>query len=471
MARAPIGDVVVLLPGITGSVLQRDGRDVWSITPGAAVRALLSLGHSIKDLALREDPADADDLGDGVTAPRLVPDTHLIPGLWKIDGYTRVGRAIQESFAVTPGENYFEFPYDWRRDNRVAARRLARQSHDWLARWRERSGNGDAKLVLVGHSMGGLVSRYFLEVLEGWKSTRMLITFGTPYRGSLNALDFVANGMRKAVGPLTLVDLSGLLRSFTSVYQLLPIYPCFDPGDGELVRVTETDGVPNLDRERAAGALAFHREIREAVEAHLQEDAYLASRYTIHPIVGMFQPTGQSARGSGGGVQVLRTYRGEDQDGDGTVPRVSATPIELSNQRSEVYVADRHGSLQNADPVLVQLHGLISGVELDTSIYYALNTRLSLDLDDAYAADEPVEVRARPEREGYELTATVVDVASNAAVARQSLTPGEEGWWRTEVPPLPPGTYRVTVRGEGPVDPVTDVFVVLGAAEDGTAGD
>jgi pimeloyl-ACP methyl ester carboxylesterase len=39
------------------------------------------------------------------------------------------------------------------------------------------------KLILVGHSMGGLVARYFLECLEGWRDTRRLVTFGTPYRG------------------------------------------------------------------------------------------------------------------------------------------------------------------------------------------------------------------------------------------------------------------------------------------------
>ena len=48
--------------------------------------------------------------------------------------------------------------------------------------------------------MGGLVSRYYLEVLGGWRDTRRLITFGTPYRGSLNAVDFAANGFSKFFG-------------------------------------------------------------------------------------------------------------------------------------------------------------------------------------------------------------------------------------------------------------------------------
>ena len=34
MAKQPMGDVVVLLPGILGSVLQRDGKDVWAPIAG-----------------------------------------------------------------------------------------------------------------------------------------------------------------------------------------------------------------------------------------------------------------------------------------------------------------------------------------------------------------------------------------------------------------------------------------------------
>jgi hypothetical protein len=159
MSRTPVSDVIVMLPGITGSVLQKDGRDIWALSGGAAVRALTSLGSSIMDLKLDDDDPAADDLGDGIVTTRVIPATHLIPGLWKIDGYGRIAKTIRNEFDIQPGINFFEFPYDWRRDNRVHARRLARESWDWLKRWRERSGNDDAKLVLVAHSMGGLICR------------------------------------------------------------------------------------------------------------------------------------------------------------------------------------------------------------------------------------------------------------------------------------------------------------------------
>jgi pimeloyl-ACP methyl ester carboxylesterase len=460
MTRRPMKDVIVLLPGITGSALQKDGHDVWAVSAGAAMRAALTLGHDIKDLRLTEDPSDVDDLGDGVTASRVISDVHLIPGLWKIDGYSKIAASIEAGFDVEPGQNYFSFPYDWRRDNRVAARKLARESHDWLKTWRERSGNDDAKLILIGHSMGGLVARHFIEVQEGWKSTRMLISFGTPYRGSLNAVGFIGNGMSKKLGPLTLIDLSDMLRSFTSVYQLLPIYPCFDPGDGNLVRVTEAP-IPNFDPSRAKAALAFHHEIKDAVARNMTDPVYSADRYLIRPVVGTFQPTNQSARAAGDGVELFREYEGTDQDGDGTVPFVSATPLELGNNPSAMYAAERHASLQNFDPVLVQLSGLLSGLDLDLGTYYAVNSRLSLDVEDVYAADEPVVIRVRPENEGVPLTATIEDVEARIPPARAELAPGDQEWRSAEVPPLPAGTYRVTVQGGAGVDPVTDVFAVL----------
>jgi len=454
MPGKPLTDVVVLLPGITGSVLQKDGKDVWAVSPGAALRALVSFGRSITDLELHDDA----DLDDGVTAPMVMPDIHLIPGLWKIDGYGKVSNYIRRTFDAKAGENFFEFPYDWRRDNRVAARQLKDESDRWLHARRKKY--PDAKLILVGHSMGGLVSRYFLECLDGWRDTRMLVTFGTPYRGSLNALAFIVHGMRKALGPITLIDLSKLLRSFTSVYQLLPIYPCFQAADGgELVRVSEATGIPHLDVARAKAADAFHREIEQAVDKHRDDDEYMRDRYAIHPIVGTFQPTGQSAMPARDTVKILRDYKGEDQDGDGTVPRVSATPIELEHEEGAMFAAERHASLQNLDAALTQLTGLLTG--RDTSAFRDIpKSGLGLDVEDVFATEEPVAVRVRSEDESAELMAVVVDTETGAEAGRATLPRGIDEWREAEIPPIPAGTYRVTVSGGPTIQPVTDVFVV-----------
>lgn len=460
-------DVIVLLPGITGSVLSKDGHDVWALSAGAVARGVVSLGRSIASLELvHGDDPEADDLGDGITATRVLGDTHLIPGLWKIDGYGKVSAAIRRELDVVPGVNFFEFPYDWRRDNRVHARRLARCSREWLSAWRERSGNDDAELVLIGHSMGGLVCRQFLELHEGWRDTRLLITLGTPYRGSVNALDFLANGLTRRLGPVTLVNLTWLVSSFTSVYQLLPIYPCVDQGSGGLARVSEAASVPGVDAARAADALAFHHEIRDAVEAHRSDEEYRNRGYTIKPIAGIFQPTTQSAVVRAGGLDILRTYAGQDQGGDGTVPSVSATPIELSNQDREVYVRERHASLQNADVTVDQIVGLLRRQRIDQTVAFAVGGGIGLDVEDVYLIGEAVLVRALPEHEWESLVATVVEVSEGARVAAVALRAGDDGWHAGEIPPLPTGTYRVTVAGGEDSSSVTDVFAVVAEGAD-----
>jgi Lecithin:cholesterol acyltransferase len=451
-------DVVVCIPGITGSVLRKDGRDVWNISGGAIIGALATLGRSIDDLKLEQDPPDVDDLGDGITAPEVIRDVHLIPGFWKIDGYSKMLRYIEETFDVTRGRNLFEFPYDWRRDNRVAARRLQRESNAWLREWRASSGAGDAKLVLVGHSMGGLISRYFLECLDGWRETRTLVTFGTPYRGSVNALDTLVNGKK-----IKFFDLTEVARSLTAIYQLLPTYPCYVDGGGEPMYVDQAD-LPNLDRAKVTAALDFHREIAAAVDEHRKDHAYQEGGYDLARIVGFKQPTQQSAVRDGKRVKLLRTIEGEDPGGDGTVPRPSATPLEYEDDQGATFSAERHASLQNDDHLLLQLAGVVTGNTINWVQFRPAAPRidLSLDVEDLYSAADPVRVRARPEREAAgELLAVAVDAETGDERARQVLVPGDDGWHEAELGPLPEGVYRVTAFGEGSVEPVTDLVTVL----------
>jgi pimeloyl-ACP methyl ester carboxylesterase len=405
-----------------------------------------------------------DDLGDGIVATTLVPDLHLLPGLWKIDGYTAMVQSIQARYEVRENENLFTFPYDWRRDNRVAARRLERQSREWLDRWKQSSGNANARLILVAHSMGGLVSRYFLEVLGGWERTRALITFGTPYRGALNSLDSLANGMRQAGG---LVDLTDLGRSLTAIYQLLPIYKCYDPGNGTLVRVAEAD-IPNVDRQKAEAALRFHREIEEAVKENQKLEKYREEGYRMYPVVGIRQETSQAGIRDGNRVRMVTSHPGLDFGGDGTVPRPSATPIELSDDGREMFAATRHGSLQNADAVLVHLDGVLSGLALNTGDLRdeVLRTlppvKVSLQVEDLYLAGETVTVRARPDQENVPLAVTLTETQTGQGT-QVPLQPGLDGWHTASFGPLPAGAYRVEVRGPQ-VEPAADAFAVADAA-------
>lgn len=300
-----------------GSVLRRGRDDVWSLTGGGLFRTVTSRGGPIVALTLASEAGTDDDAGDGVTASSLIADIHALPGFWKIDGYTRARERILQRFEATPGENFFEFPYDWRRDNRHHARRLKRQSAEWLAAWRERTRNPLAKLVLVAHSMGGLVSRYFLEVLGGWRDARALVTFGTPHLGTVKTMRALVDGFPSTLGLLALADVTTAIRSFTSIWQLLPVYAAFDLGDGKLTRLSDTSA-HGLDLARVQAGRDFHRELQAAALRNAADPAYVASGFTTHCIVGVHQPTLQSAVAGAQRLLFHERFDGRDDSGDGT---------------------------------------------------------------------------------------------------------------------------------------------------------
>jgi pimeloyl-ACP methyl ester carboxylesterase len=440
-------------------VLKKDRKTVWGFAPGSIARALFTAGGAIADaLEMNGDDPKREQLDDGVTAEALMPDLHLLPGYWKIDGYGVITAAIRSMFAAEPGRNFHLFPYDWRRDNRAAAHKLQRQTHSWLTEWRRQS--PDAKLILIAHSMGGIVSRYFLDVLGGWKDTKALITFGTPYRGSLNALDTLSNGLRK--GPVTLDRLSEFCRSCTSIYQLLPIYAVYDDGGGTLGRIGEIEGIPGVDAGKAQAALAVHREIMKAVDANLKDEAYQRGRYKLFPIAGTVQPTLQSALLQNGRVVLDTAIGGQDEAGDGTVPRVSAIPHEYSYAHNATFAAMKHGSLQNTPSLLEHVEGVITGLDLDLGKFLEPDRRvqLSLRVGDVYFTDERVMVGVDAGEDRLALTAHIIDSVTGTELGAHPMRDNRDGTYTADCGLLQEGSYRVEVDGGAAAAPVQDSFGV-----------
>lgn len=447
-------DVVIVLPGLVGSILQKDGETLWGTSPGAFWGTVA--GDNLERLKMSAPDNGAEDIGDGIQATGLVPNAELIPGLWKQGGYSRLQRDLAARLGLRQGENYFEFPYDWRRDNRVAARKLARQAPVWLEAWREKSGNPEAKIVLVAHSMGGLVGRYFVECLEGWKIVRTLFSFGTPYRGAGNALGFLCNGFVWKAGPIGLFDGTEALRSFDSVYQLLPTYPFVDDGGQTLSRVSDID-LPNLDRRRAVAAAQFHAEIANARAANGNDPKYLRAGTKVRPVVGLAQPTWQSATLSQGALTMVYAHSGEDLKGDGTVPRVSAIPVE-DDDASAAYFATTHSALQSVPAGLDHLKGVLTSAAIDLGKFRKSVGAISLMIADAYPADEPVLIEAVPTNWSQTLEGRLQRLDAETPATRLTLRP-TNGVFSTELQ-LAPGLYGVSVGDPG-TNAVEDIFLVV----------
>lgn len=454
--KTPMKDVIILLPGIMGSALAKDGETIWDVGVGTLGRALFSLDGSVEDLALSGDAST----GDGVMPTHLLANVHMIPYLWKIDGYSGFAEFIRSKFEVVPGENFFEFPYDWRLDNRISAQRLSSVAKEWLEKWRSRY--PDARLILIAHSMGGLVARYFIEALGGWRDTKMLITLGTPHRGSVKALDFLVNGLRKKFGPVTLLDLTKFVRSCPSVYQLLPIYPCVGETEEDLNRIEEMEELGELDMERARAGIEFHREIERAVEENSKDAVYQSSRYKLLPVVGTYQPTFLSALLTRDGIKPIETYQGKTMlGGDGTVPRLSATPIELSEAKVETFVACPHAGLQNFDTVRVQVRSALG--DIDIRRFRASEAEaISLRMADMFSVGEPFQALARCEAVIDPMQAVLVNIETGAEVECEfEMILDTEGWQRLDLSPLAAGSYRIRIDAGDEAEPITDVFAVL----------
>jgi pimeloyl-ACP methyl ester carboxylesterase len=473
--KAPMRDMVVILPGILGSVLQKDGKDLWAVSGQAIGAVITRSGETLKHLKLTQDDPYAESLGDGIKATALIQDTHLVPGLWKIDGYTKTARLITDHFNVIPGNiytdpdnrpaNFYVFPYDWRRDNRANARILKRLIDKRLQCWRSTSGAADAKVILLGHSMGGLVSRFYLEVLEGWRDCRALFTFGTPYRGSLNAVNFLANGYKQLF-----LDLTDVMRSLTSVYQLLPVYKVVNI-NGEFHRVAELNNLPNINPAKAQDALAFHREIEAAVEQHLQDEQY-RNAFTVVPISGVDQPTLQSATLRDGkltaseALPAVLSKRTDLSDGDGTVPKVSAIPIERSANFDNFFIAEKHGALQNQAQVLENLMNCLQMSQFDLSAVKAVQASISLSLEDLYLPDEPIHIRARVNSPipVQNLQAEITAISEHRSPLNITFVEQENEWSLT-IADLPAGLYRIKVytdsMEESVPPPVHDIFEIV----------
>jgi pimeloyl-ACP methyl ester carboxylesterase len=457
-AKIQIEDMIVILPGILGSVLKKDDKDLWAVSGQSIWNLVKHSQKTIEALELSSDDYTLDDLGDGIRPTQLIEDVHLIPGLVKVDGYTQTSRMITDNFAVIEGDiyndpedksaNFYHFPYDWRRDNRANARILKKLLDKRLSCWRKEHPN--AKLILLAHSMGGLVSRYYLEVLEGWRDARVLFTFGTPYRGSIKGLSFLANGYKKLF-----LDLTQVIRSLPSVYQLLPIYQAIKVGE-DYRRVTEIDDFPNVDKARALDARAFHDEIYEANKRNKEIEAY-QNTFTTVPIVGVNQPTLQSAHLING--ELIASYdlpailQGKDfTGGDGTVPKISAIPSELSNSFSNLFIAEGHGALQNQEQILQTLKDAIATTQFaNAADVRDVQHTIGLAVDDLYLPDEPIalqaQVIAEPEVTGLQALVTPVSPAGSPLTF--SFTQQQVETWSLTIDDLPAGLYRVAVSAEG----------------------
>jgi len=269
--NGPGRNPVIVIPGILGTKLvdQPTETVVWGAFAGKYANTETAQGAWLMALPMREGEELAE-LRDDVQ-PKGALD-RLKVSLWglpiSLDAYVNIlatlgvggyrDQQLAWAGAIDYGTDHFtcfQFDYDWRRDNVENAKRL----HQFILKKKayvqdqmeKRYGqsNAEVKFDIVAHSMGGLISRYYLMygdadlsqdgaqpvvTWSGAKHVERLVLIGTPNAGSLESLIQLLYGKEFAAA-LPRVP-AVVLGTMPSIYQLLPRSrhkPIRDEADGQ----------------------------------------------------------------------------------------------------------------------------------------------------------------------------------------------------------------------------------------------
>lgn len=159
----------------------------------------------------------------------ILDEVLFIPPWGKFEQYGRLVDVITEmGYEVNPEHpsknkpSMYTFAYDWRQDNRISAAQLGEAINRW------RVNHPDAKVWIIAHSNGGLVSRWYIEKLGGKEYVDRLFLIASPWDGAPNALRVLFNGLdtlfRKRFNQaLNIPEVTRkAARTFPCTYQLLP---------------------------------------------------------------------------------------------------------------------------------------------------------------------------------------------------------------------------------------------------------
>jgi len=164
-----------------------------------------------------------------------------VSGRWQIDPifhtYDNLMEALmaagyKEPSVLEPKGDLFTFPYDWRQDNNITANLLKQKIQEVKAI------TGASKVDIIAHSMGGLVTRSYVEGNDYQNDIDQVVFLGTPHQGSVDAylrydgavftgtLSWLQKYYFQAEADVNgYLDLTDYIRAqVPTVEQLLPVY-------------------------------------------------------------------------------------------------------------------------------------------------------------------------------------------------------------------------------------------------------
>ncbi|MGC4891226.1 esterase/lipase family protein [Micromonospora sp. DT227] len=454
-------DVVILVPGIMGSeLLDADsGATLWGLRDLRWYVRAWSTGAGLAALSLTDDERQG-------RYGRVVPGRMLrFPAFARVfagfEPYQRLIDAAREA-VYFPDAQIVEFGYDWRLPVAHNGGRLAEEASKALTAWRadprhDRTRRGHpsgraAQLVVVAHSMGGLLARWLARDEGLAAEVRATVTLGTPFYGSVKAAVLLNSGRGTplpARRPLTRTWRSDadegvrhLASTLPGLHDLLPTYRSVDQGTSGR-RLTEADAVAlGADAELTRAAFAMHHDMRDVpLPGHRN-------------VVGAFQPTRQSIRLDDGEITAHEGLwidqadgvRWVDEGGDGTVYRRAAS-LDASGP-AHTYLPQQHGALARTDEACTLVRGVISEQDLDRLGPPLAGGALGLELPDIVFPGELVAARVTGIDGPRDAVCRVLEAATGRMIGMAPIE-SRNGRWHAILALAGPGLYRVELAGGG----------------------
>lgn len=209
----PSKNTIIFIPGYYGSELEKtsNNKKVW-ITAMQAIFGKKTMAIDESDLEIPNS--------EPYQVGGILKNVNLLFGLIKIDVY---GNFLTELNSI-PGYDVIPFSYDWRRDNIIAVKNLSLLV-DKLKREKP-----DHKITIVAHSMGGLITSYYLRygnqpydtAIENWagaKNIDKVVMAAVPFRGVMLVFRNMETGVKFGFNSQLMKPHA--VASFGSSYQTL----------------------------------------------------------------------------------------------------------------------------------------------------------------------------------------------------------------------------------------------------------
>ncbi len=378
---------VIIIPGILSSYLNKNNyahEEVW-LNLG---KALLSRNDNYLDDLLMTEFGQPD-MTKTLVLPTDIFRKIKVTSLIEEDFFDGLIKEFEEG-GYKEGEDLFVFPYDWRLDIRDIVDNsytsLNKSLKDRIDEILEKTGSD--KIDIIAHSMGGLISKYYIKNY-GQGKVGDFIDIATPHLGSPDALKILMSGDDMGIGAKGLSFLNKnkvkeISQNMPSVYQLLPSQSYFSTSSPDYNYYI--DDLDDYDDNSIKGKLSFEESnsfikntgrnsyvMDRSINIHDEIDSFNSKDYGVetYNIVGCGIPTV-------GKIFTLGKQNESDPEfdiayinGDGTVPQKSAEFLVSKNTYYKTGI--KHPVISSSDGVKELVFSLLEN-NIDNFDYSSFNT-------------------------------------------------------------------------------------------------